>query len=90
MNIQEWDIDLPDHVSLLFYDVITVRRSDGSEVVVWSRHRDEDESQEDADATKLVLVSKGRISTQQIKDVQERLKARSDVGWYHDLETKFS
>lgn len=89
MDIQEWDISIPDHISLFFYDLISVRLEDGREITVWSRHHEGGQQPNSEQLVKLVFVSKNTITELQVRELQQNLMNRSDLGWYHDLQTGF-
>lgn len=89
MDIQEWDISIPDQISLYSYDLITVRLEDGREIPVWTRHQEVEQQPESGQLAKLVFFSKYKITELQVRELQQNLMNRSDLGWYHDLDTGF-
>lgn len=85
MDVQEWDIDLADKVTLVFYDLITVQIADGREIPIWAKDSDTHLGNMDADLPKLVFTSKQPISIQQARSLQGALRARKEKGWYHEI-----
>lgn len=85
MDVQEWDIDLADKVTLVFYELITVQIADGREIPIWAKDSDTNLGNMDADLPKLVFTSKQPISIQQARSLQGALRARKEKGWYHEI-----
>ncbi|BCQ70173.1 hypothetical protein PEQA60_41630 [Pseudomonas sp. Eqa60] len=85
MNIQEWDIELADVVSLNFYDIITVQLTDGREIPIWSKDSEHRLGEADPDSFKLVFISKMPISIKQAESLQNSLRGRIQRGWYHQI-----
>lgn len=85
MNIQEWDIDLADAVSLNFYDIITVQLAGGREIPIWSKDSEHRLGELDPDSFKLVFISKMPISIEQAESLQDSIRGRNQRGWYHQI-----
>lgn len=86
MNIQECEIELLETLWLGFYDVISVALEDGSELPIWAVDRDQPvEDPRDNSAT-LLLVSAKPITRQRALEAQAQIKARSEIGWFFDIE----
>jgi hypothetical protein len=85
MDIQEWDIDHADAITLVFYDLISVQLADGREIPIWSKHSEHRLGEAEPDSMKLLFISKRPISIEQAKSLQSSIKARNEKGWYHEI-----
>lgn len=84
MHTQECDIELLDQLWVGFYDVISVCLEDGTELPIWAAHGDTHPGELNADA-QLLIVSKQPITKRRALEVQEKLRDRSEIGWYFDI-----
>ncbi|WEK32922.1 MAG: hypothetical protein P0Y58_12250 [Candidatus Pseudomonas phytovorans] len=86
MNTQECEIERLEKLWLGFYDVISVALEDGSELPIWAVDRDQPAEYTKADSAKLLLVSAKPITRQCALEAQAQLKARTEIGWFFDIE----
>jgi hypothetical protein len=85
MDVQLWDFDIADKISLDFYQKISLQNGDGSRIPLWGEYKSDDAQTDDLDGCELIFESRRVLTKEEIEEFQDQLSPRLKGGWYHEI-----